>query len=153
MTDPRARIDNPDVEHETSDINVRGIVLTAAALAFVALLVHLMMWLLFDYFDAREAKREPRLFPLAEGVVRSAPEPRLQPNPAEEMKQLREDQRRQLYSFAWVDEASGVVRIPIDLAMKIVLEKGLPTRPDAAPPVQVRPSDASSGRPMEARWP
>ena len=34
-----------------------------------------------------------------------------------------------LDSYGWVDKNAGVVRIPIDEAMKLTLERGLPARP------------------------
>ena len=33
-----------------------------------------------------------------------------------------------LGSYGWVDKNAGVVRIPIDAAMKLTLERGLPAR-------------------------
>jgi len=33
-----------------------------------------------------------------------------------------------LTSYGWVDKNAGVVRIPIDEAMKIVVKQGLPVR-------------------------
>ena len=36
-----------------------------------------------------------------------------------------------LNSYGWVDRGNNVVRIPIDRAMKLTLERGLPSRPAA----------------------
>jgi hypothetical protein len=36
-----------------------------------------------------------------------------------------------LNSYAWVDRAAGIVRIPIDQAMDLVAASGLPVRPAA----------------------
>lgn len=36
---------------------------------------------------------------------------------------LREQQRRALHEFAWIDRSQGVVRIPIDLAIDVVAGK------------------------------
>ena len=33
-----------------------------------------------------------------------------------------------LDSYGWVDKNAGIVRIPIDEAMKLTLQRGLPTR-------------------------
>ena len=58
-----------------------------------------------------------------------------------------------LNSYGWVDQQAGVVRIPIDRAMDLLAQRGLPTRPQAgvAPPSDVntakeaaRQSDTSS---------
>jgi hypothetical protein len=44
------------------------------------------------------------------------------------MKELRKSWDEQLKNYGWVDEASGVARIPIDEAKKLLLQRGLGTR-------------------------
>jgi mono/diheme cytochrome c family protein len=44
----------------------------------------------------------------------------------EHLLEQREKAETQLNSYGWVDEASGVVRIPINQAMALVAERGLP---------------------------
>jgi mono/diheme cytochrome c family protein len=43
----------------------------------------------------------------------------------------REQAESQLNSYGWIDEASGVVRIPINQAMALVAERGLPAGSEA----------------------
>jgi hypothetical protein len=45
-----------------------------------------------------------------------------------ELGNFREAEAMQLASYAWVDPAKGVVRIPIDVAKDLVLKKGLPVK-------------------------
>ena len=59
------------------------------------------------------------------------PEPRLQTNPRADLRDLRAHEDLVLGTYGWVDKPAGVVRIPIDEAMKITLQRGLPVR--AAP--------------------
>jgi hypothetical protein len=56
------------------------------------------------------------------------PEPRLQTNPREDLRQFREQEDAILNSYGWVDRPAGVVRIPIEDAMKLMLRRGLPSR-------------------------
>jgi hypothetical protein len=57
------------------------------------------------------------------------PEPRLQPNPidqitpAEELEILRAQEEVILNAYDWVDREAGIVRIPIEEAMKLVVEE------------------------------
>jgi hypothetical protein len=68
-------------------------------------------------------------YPLAAGQEdRLPPEPRLQTNPRADLKDLRDSEERVLESYSWVDRNGGVVRIPIDEAMKLTLQRGLPAR-------------------------
>ena len=121
--------DNPEVEHERSDVNIRAIFGFAAGLLVVAVLIHFAVWVLFRYFDAREGRTLSREYPLAATQgSREPPEPRLQVNPRQDLGDLRAREDRVLSSYAWVDKNAGVVRIPIDQAMKLTLERGLPTR-------------------------
>ena len=87
-----------------------------------------MIWLLFDYFDRREARQLPAEYPLAAGREQLPPEPRLQVNPRDDLRELREREDQVLHSYGWVDRNAGVVRIPIEEAMKLTVQRGLPAR-------------------------
>ena len=120
------------VHHETTDVNVSGVLLFGAGLFVVAAIVHLLVWVLFGYFSGREAIRGAREYPLAASEQnRLPPEPRLQTNPREDLRDLRAHEDQVLTSYGWVDMNAGVVRIPIEDAMKIVVQKGLPVREGA----------------------
>ncbi len=124
-----ANPDNPEVEHEGSDVNVRAILGFAAGLIVAAALIHFIVWLLFLYLSGAETTRDTPDFPLAAGqATRVPPEPRLQTTPREDLRALRAREEEILGSYGWVDKTTGVVRIPIDEAMKLTLQRGLPAR-------------------------
>jgi hypothetical protein len=118
-----------------SDIDLRGILTFAAGLAALMAVVYLVVWLLFGYLNRKEAAASGgRLYPLAAGQdERLPPEPRLQTNPRQDLKDLRAAEDRLLTSYQWVDRNNNVVRIPIDEAMKLTLQRGLPSRPATGP--------------------
>lgn len=114
---------------ETSDVNVRGIFAFAVGLSITGVIVSLVVWLLFALFTAREAQRVMPAFPLAAGQEnRLPPEPRLQTNPRQDMRDLRRAEDAVLSSYGWVDKKAGVARIPIGEAMKLTVKRGLPAR-------------------------
>jgi hypothetical protein len=118
--------------HETSDVDFLGILGFGLGLVVVAAVVHLLIFGLFTYFEGREARRVPAEYPLAAGQAdRLPPEPRLQANPREDLRELRAKEDELLGSYGWVDKNAGVVRIPIEQAMKLTLERGLPARQEA----------------------
>jgi hypothetical protein len=58
--------------------------------------------------------------------------PQLEEHPANELQDLRANENKVLESYGWVDKKTGTVRVPIDRAMQIVAQRGLPTRKEAA---------------------
>lgn len=120
---------DPTVHHEESDVDVRGVLAFAAALVVFSIVVTGIVWGFYRYFEAREARQPQPSYPLAaQQADRVPPEPRLQTNPREDLRQLREQEDLVLTTYGWVDENAGVVRIPIDVAMKLTVERGLPAR-------------------------
>ena len=118
-----------EVHHETSDVDIAGIFRFGAGLLVVAVIVHLLIFGLFRYFESRENARVPAEYPLARSQGdRLPPEPRLQTDPRQELSDLRAKEDQWLGSYGWVDRNAGVVRIPIDAAMKLTLQRGLPAR-------------------------
>jgi hypothetical protein len=59
----------------------------------------------------------------------ATPTPQAQATPDETLKVLRATEEAMLTTYGWVDRANGVVRIPIDRAIDLLLQRGLPTRP------------------------
>jgi hypothetical protein len=146
-------------DYEHTDANVSMIVQFAVWLTASAVIVHILMWFTFAIFvDVRENKGAPE-FPLAiDQGARLPSGPRLQPKPANEIYDFRQRERAALDGYSWVDKAAGTVRIPVSEAMRLTVERGLPSRPaDAANGGQpgdrsaLVPTDASAGRTLERR--
>jgi hypothetical protein len=87
------------------------------------------MYLLFERFEAREKSRARSGRPLASELRRQTPpEPRLQTAPLKDLQALRAWEERVLTTYAWVDREAGIVRIPLERAKDLMLERGFPTR-------------------------
>jgi hypothetical protein len=125
--------------HETRDANPRGLAFFGGCMAVVLFMVSLSMWLLFNFFAGHQ-KLGPPASPFAQGQPMPAPDvPRLQVTPREDLERSLGQQSHTLNSYAWVDQKSGVVRIPISRAMDLLLQRGLPVRSG-------RPPETSSAR-------
>ena len=48
---------------------------------------------------------------------------------ADHLRDLRAHEQTELTTYGWVDQKSGVVHIPIDRAMDLLVERGLAVRP------------------------
>jgi hypothetical protein len=54
--------------------------------------------------------------------------PHLQLMPPEELKEFRAKEEAELNSYGWINRTAGVVRIPVNRAMDLLLQRGLPAR-------------------------
>ena len=111
-------------KYERQDINLRvvsvflgGVVLTIVAVFLVA------SWM-FDDFAAGLSRQDTALSPLAEQQV--PPGPLLKVTPRADLRAFRRREDTILQSYGWIDRKAGIVRIPIDQAMKLLAERGLP---------------------------
>ena len=144
----------PGAGYEHTDASVAIVVKFLAWLAISAVVIHVGLALLFGAFATRRVERAEPRFPLAvhEGP-RLPPEPRLQRFPREDILSFRLGEEATLQRYGWIDKDAGTVHIPIQDAMRAVLERKMlasrPRKPIEDP--TLIPSDASAGRTMERR--
>jgi hypothetical protein len=155
-------LDTPEGSgHEHTDANVWIIVQFATWLLAAALVTHVLMWGMFRLFVTSTTSVAPVEFPLAKDQAPRLPAgPRLQPIPANEIFEFRRREDAELTEYAWVDRNAGTVRIPIEQAKQLLLQRGLPSRAQTAAPPEgaadaeaavMMPADSSAGRTMERR--
>ncbi len=134
---------NQEVEFEREDLGAKPIFTFLIVLALGCLLVYFLLRGAYRYMNAYEERHQPAQSPLAPpapadtravgpGDIAKFAQPRLETDERQEINdfRLREDQR--LSSYGWIDQASGVVHIPIERAMELVAQRGLPTRMQTA---------------------
>jgi hypothetical protein len=112
--------------HETGDVNVWAVGKFAIALiAIIGISLGLLVGL-FKYFQTRDQAN-----PTAVSVdpIKLFPEPRLERAPIADLQAVRAEEDRVLNSYGWVDPQKNVVRVPIDVAIDLLVKKGLPSRP------------------------
>jgi hypothetical protein len=114
--------------HQTSEINLRVVTWTAIGLVISAIVVCLTVGGLFSLFKRQYASDSPPSRITTPG--RLPPAPRLQSNPTSDLQQLLEAGNAKLNSYGWIDKSAGVIRIPIDRAMELLAQRGLPARGD-----------------------
>lgn len=126
---------HPGPGHEESDVSIRGIVRFGIGLAVAAVVISVAMWGLFRFLDAREQRKDRVVPPLvAANLARTPPGPRLEPAPLAPRRAMQAQENALLRSYGWVDRGAGVVRIPVERAMELLVERGLPpSKPMAAP--------------------
>jgi hypothetical protein len=121
-------VNPPSSGYEREDASVRAIILTGAALAIGSVIVALIVYGIFWYFahhPLSTAVENP--MELANPEARRPPAPRIEEHPADEVQQLRRQEDLILGTYGWTDKDAGVARIPIDRAMDLALQRGLPS--------------------------
>src|SRR5579862_6192643 len=114
--------------HETKDASVLGIVYTGVGLAVGSALVYLIVYGVFQYLAGHPVTTAPSN-PMAETDRQEFPQPpRIEEHPAIEIKALRTEEDQILNTYGWTDKKAGVVRIPLNRAIELQLERGFPTR-------------------------
>ena len=117
----------PGAGHEETDIDVWAVGKFAVALVLVAGVALFLLFGLFRYLLSRAGgPPSGRSQVAASEPAKAFPQPQLQEGPVLELKAVRAAEDQVLNSYAWVDPEKGVVRIPIDRAMDLLVERGLP---------------------------
>jgi hypothetical protein len=113
--------------HELSDLSPKNISLFALGLAMLIMVALLICYGLIAWLVQREAWRAEPPSPL---VI--APQPTVGPqlaiDPGRALKTMRQQEESRLKSYGWIDQEQGIVHIPIERAMDMLVEKGLPAR-------------------------
>ena len=170
-----SHIRNVEVTHETSDINVNGVLAFVVALTIMTVGVYIGMVLLFNQFKG-QAEKEVKPGPMAlSQQERLPPEPRLQAAPGfgvrlengtwVDLQTTKPQAEFETLNKQWEQELNGQIKdasgnpttIPINQAIKsVVTGDSLPVRTKEAPD-KLRdyaistPTAASSGRVSEKR--
>ena len=138
----------PGAKYEHTDIDPAVGYKFALWLSVAMVLSFAIVYGTFWFFERRSASANEaaRQYPLAVDFERPQPTPALQTQPFMDIYTLRRGEAERLSSYGWVDRDGGVARIPIDRAMDLLVERGLPIRPDPADALNVITQDSSSGR-------
>jgi hypothetical protein len=125
--------------YDRRDIKVRPILISVVgmfAFAIVSVIISFMAYMLLERVVGVDSP------PVT--VRKMPPPPILQTNitASEDMHKLRQEENARLNSKAWVDEKKGTVHIPIEQAIEILSETGLPT----ASEVEAAKAESTLGR-------
>ena len=121
-----------DAGHEKSDVNVKGLFIFAFTLLFSLVVIVLgvaVVFVGFHFLNGKLDARRPAQEPGAASLVKVAPDyqgPLLQAKPEEDLSGMRVHNATDLQTYAWLDRRAGVVRLPVDRAMELLAQRGLP---------------------------
>ncbi len=129
---PRDTLRPPTVDrgHEQTDVSIRPLAMFLTGLTVSLIITGGLMAWLFDLFESQAARNDPAPPPLTDPDA-NTPGPLLQVSPRQDLEVLRQREERLLHTTEWVNREAGIVRIPIDRAIELIADGGLPEWPPA----------------------
>jgi hypothetical protein len=119
--------------HESNEIEIKGILLSALGLVVMAVAILAVLGLVMKAYERQRSHELATRPPLFTTDIQP-PGPHLQGNPATDLAQLRKHELQQLNSYGWVNPEKGIAHIPIDRALDILIQSGLPKGVQSAAP-------------------
>lgn len=146
MSEPLGKLHHEGTGFEREDMSPKAVYAFLIGLAVAGALVFVALWGMYRVLDTYGAQHQQPQGPLVqasrpsdqrnapppavkEEIQKTIPEPRLEENERNELNEVRMKEEEQLNSYGWVDQNAGVAHIPIDRAMQLVVQQGLPTQP------------------------
>ena len=123
---------HPETLHEISTVQVKPVVAFALVLAITAVATFATVKILLDYMNFNNARTDAPLSPLA-NPDRLPPTPRLQVSSGQDLKEMRAKETTALNEYHWVNKDLGVVGIPIERAIELLAQRGVPAREETKP--------------------
>ena len=114
--------------HEATKVPLKGVLWCVAGFIATAVIIHLCLIGYGALLGAHD-KSFGRVYQIRPKQVPQYPAPALQVKPQVDLQTYRARAEHDLNSYGWIDQAHGVVKIPIERAMNLLLARGLPVRP------------------------
>jgi len=137
-----------ETEYEREDLGTRAVFAFMIGLAIFGIITYFIVVGMYSFLDNYERSQMATASPLVttkgaiSRVVTQADmdkafkdngAPMLETNEMGQFRNFLMNQENQLNSYGWVDQKAGVVHIPIDRAMELIVQRGLPVANPSAP--------------------
>ena len=149
--DPEKHEVDASAGYERSDANVTGIVVFLTSLGIFVAVIGLLCYGIGAWFNARMNREDgpnskwtktvdvrqlgnmpssPELQNKMAEITQTFPTPRVQTDDGnQDVADLHAREDLLLSNYSWVDQSKGTVRIPIEQAMQLIAQRGLPVAP------------------------
>ncbi len=129
--------------YETRDVRGKSLAFYFIALTVITIASAIVALVSWKVWQNQPSSGAVAVLPTAEDRTLPAL-PRLQPLPQLDIKALHASEQERLMEYKWIDKQAQIVQIPIDRAIEIVAEKGLPHGIDAHVPGKAMVAPAQS---------
>lgn len=138
--------------YERQDIGAKGILYFLLGLAVAGVFVYFVVDGLYSYLDKRSEAQQERVNPLVTNAPADTrnigtdypqgafPNPRLEVDERGQLNDIRIKEEQMLDSYDYIDKNAGTVRIPIERAMDLIAQRGLPVQKSTAEAPGAAPS-------------
>jgi hypothetical protein len=135
-----------ETEYEHEDLGTRGVFAFMIGLAVSGVVIYFIIVGMYSFLDRYERSQMATASPLVpltgemsrvttqddmDKMFKDNGAPMLEVIEGIDLRKDLIDQENQLNSYGWVDEKTGVARIPIARAMELIVQRGLPVYPQA----------------------
>lgn len=152
--------------YERRDIGAAGVLYFLLGLAVAGLLVYFVVDGIYHYLDKRSEAEQSPVNPLVttaptdtrhippeykgdygKYLDKNFPSPQLEIDEHTKLTEARLKEEQTLSTYDYIDKNAGTVRIPIDRAMDLIAQRGLPVRAQSAatPAAQPKPAEEKKG--------
>lgn len=134
-------------DYERSDIGVAGVLYFLVGLAVAGICVHFLVTGLYHFLESRSQAQQTVISPLVSNgptdtrklsgdyrdyLKQNFPAPQLEIDERNQLDSIRLSEEQTLSTYDYIDQKAGTVRIPIERAMDLIAQRGLPVRSQAA---------------------
>lgn len=149
---------NVETHHEKSDVPIRPLFVFIVIFVIFGIVTHLVLWGVYKGMAAAERKasgpkmtdvqrpenmnvpqNQPLLQPFPQKTREGVEVPPVASTPVVDLAEMRKTEQEALSNYGWVDQQKSVVRLPIDVAKQLLVQRGLPG-PTAAAPAAAAPA-------------
>jgi hypothetical protein len=142
MSDEKIGGHNPDTGYEHEDLSPQGVFYFMGGVAVLGVVIYFILIGMYRFLDNYDRTHQPAANPMAattrvdpqtmnykqilDQAQQTFPKPVLEHSEQTQYMEELKKQNEVLGSYDWIDQKNGVVRIPIDRAMDLVVQRGLP---------------------------
>jgi len=131
-------------DFEREDLSTRGVFAFMIGLAVIGVIIYFIIVGMYKFLDDYERSQMATSSPLVtskgamsrvvtqddmDKMFKDNGAPMLETNEMGQFRNFLVQQENQLNSYGWVDEKAGVAHIPIEQAMDLIVQRGLPVLP------------------------
>jgi len=152
LNNNRPALDHNDFERE--DLSPAGVMYFMVGLVVVVLAIYGIVDGMYHFLDRYERQNQAAISPMmkAQPDTRAItpedpllfPQPRLESDERSQLNDYIQKQDQKLMTYDYIDKDSGTVRIPIDRAMDLIAQRGLPVRTEGNSAVAATPAKKES---------